>query len=98
MTWDLDKRVRKKRRWGKVFEYTSYQRKVPYGDELKDLRSKIEQEVKKTRVITPQELAAKHDVRVSYIKTILNELAEKGEIKEFIGDAKLRTYVPVGNE
>jgi ribosomal protein S25 len=98
MSWDSEKKVRKKRRWGKVFEYTSYQRKVPYGEALEDLYSKIEQDVKKTRIITPQELAAKHDVRVSYVKTILGELEEKGVIKKFVGNAKFRTYVPMGKE
>ncbi|MFX1511835.1 MAG: hypothetical protein ACFFCQ_04550 [Promethearchaeota archaeon] len=98
MSWDFEKKVRKKRRWGKVFEYTSYQRKVPYGDELHDLRSKIEEEVKNVRIITPQALAVKHDVRVSYIKMILNELVEKGVIREYIGYAKLKTFVPVGKD
>jgi ribosomal protein S25 len=91
-----EKRTKKKRRWGKVFEYTSYERSLLVGDEYNALFKEIvtEYEKRKTIVVTPQELAAKHDIRVSVAKQILTDLEEKNQlIKKSFSNKRLTVYV-----
>ena len=77
-----EKRTKKKRRWGKVFEYTSYERSLLVGNEYDDLLKELaaEYEKRKTLVVTPQELAAKRDIRVSVAKQLLTDLEEKNKL------------------
>ncbi len=90
-----DKRVRKKRRWGKVFEYTSYERSLLVGDEydsmLKDLTAEYEK--RKSIVVTPQEIAARNDIRVSVAKRLLTDLEEKKILKKAFFNRRLCVYV-----
>ena len=90
-----DKKMRKKRRWGKIFEYSSYERSLVVGDDYKDLLKELEEEYSKRKsiVITAQEIAAKRDIRVSVAKRLLEDLEEKNIIKPTISNKRLRVYI-----
>ncbi|MFX1507958.1 MAG: hypothetical protein ACFFDC_17865 [Promethearchaeota archaeon] len=89
-----DKKVRKKRRWGKIFEYSSYERNLVVGDGYKELLKELEEEYskRKTIVITAQEVAAKRDIRVSVAKRLLEDLEEKDILKPTISNKRLKVY------
>ncbi|MCK4849387.1 MAG: hypothetical protein KAT16_10190 [Candidatus Heimdallarchaeota archaeon] len=91
-----EKRTKKKRRWGKVFEYTSYERSLLVGDEYNDLLKELvaDYEKRKSIVVTPQELAAKRDIRVSVAKQLLNDLEEKNKLlKKALTNKRVTVYV-----
>ena len=91
-----EKRTKKKRRWGKVFEYTSYERSLLVGDEYDSLLKELaaEYEKRKSIVVTPQELAAKRDIRVSVAKQLLTDLEEKKKLlKKSFQNKRLTVYV-----
>jgi len=92
-----EKRTKKKRRWGKVFEYTSYERSLLVGDEYNDLLKElvVDYEKRKSVVVTPQELAAKRDIRVSVAKQLLlNDLEEKNKLlKKALTNKRVTVYV-----
>ncbi|UCE12427.1 MAG: hypothetical protein JSV04_09540 [Candidatus Heimdallarchaeota archaeon] len=90
-----EKRVRKKRRWGKIFEYSSYERNYPVGDEYMGLLKELEEDYskRKTVVVTPQEIASKRDIRVSVAKQLLEDLEEKKVLKKAVSNRRLRVYV-----
>lgn len=91
-----EKRTKKKRRWGKVFEYTSYERSLLVGDEYNDLLKELVAEYgkRKSIVVTPQELAAKKDIRVSVAKQLLTDLEEKKNLlKKAFSNRRLTVYV-----
>jgi len=91
-----DKRTKKKRRWGKVFEYTSYERSLLVGDEYNALLKELIAEYgkRKSIVVTPQELAAKKDIRVSVAKQLLNDMEEKNQLlKKSFSNKRLTVYV-----
>jgi ribosomal protein S25 len=89
-----DRRVRKKRRWGKIFEYSSYERNLVVGDDYEELLKELEEEYSKRKsiVITAQEIAAKRDIRVSVAKRLLEDLEEKNIVKPTISNKRLRVY------
>lgn len=89
-----DKRTRKKRRWGRIFEYTSYERSLLVGDEYKELLKELEEDYskRKTVVVTPQEIAAKRDIRVSVAKQLLDDLEEKTILKKILSNRRLKIY------
>ncbi len=91
----IDKRTRKKRRWGKIFEYSSYERKLLVGDEYKELLKELEEDYSKRKnfVVTPQEIAAKQDIRVSVAKQLLDDLEEKKIVKLETSNRRLKVYV-----
>ena len=55
-----DKRVKKKRRWGKVFEYSSYERSLPVDKDYTQLLKELEDEYskKKTGVVVTAPIAS----------------------------------------
>jgi ribosomal protein S25 len=89
-----DRRVRKKRRWGKIFEYSSYERNLVVGDDYEELLKELEEEYSKRKsiVITAQEIATKRDIRVSVAKRLLEDLEEKNIVKPTISNKRLRVY------
>ena len=89
-----DKRVRKKRRWGKIFEYSSYERTLVVGEDYKKLLKELEEDYSKRKVIvvTPQEIAAKRDIRVSVAKQLLEDLEEKKILKKSLSNRRLKVY------
>ena len=90
-----DKKVRKKRRWGKIFEYTSYKRPLPVGEAYKELLDDLEKDYSKRKnlVITPQEIAAKRDIRVSVAKRLLADLEEKNILKKAVSNRRTLVYI-----
>jgi ribosomal protein S25 len=93
----IDKRTRKKRRWGRVFEYSSYERQLVVGEEYKELVKELSEEYtkRKTVVVTPQEIASKRDIRVSVAKRLLSELVEKQILKLSFSNRRLCVYEKV---
>ncbi len=93
----IDKRTRKKRRWGRVFEYSSYERQLLVGEEYKELVKELSEEYtkRKTVVVTPQEIASKRDIRVSVAKRVLSELVEKQILKLSFSNRRLCVYEKV---
>lgn len=93
----IEKRTRKKRRWGRVFEYSSYQRQLLVGEEYKELVKELSEEYtkRKTVVVTPQEIASKRDIRVSVAKRLLSELVEKQILKLSFSNRRLCVYEKV---
>ena len=89
-----DKKVRKKRRWGKIFEYSSYERNLIVGDEYEALFKELEDEYskKKSIVVTAQEIATKRDIRVSVAKQLLEDLEEKNILKPTIANKRFKVY------
>ena len=90
-----DKKVRKKRRWGKVFEYTSYQRPLLVSEAYKELLANLEEDYSKRKslIITPQEIAAKRDIRVSVAKQLLTDLEEKNIVKKTFSNKRTQIYI-----
>lgn len=90
-----DKRIRKKRRWGKIFEYSSYERSLIVGNDYKDALKELEEDYskRKTLVVTAQEIAAKRDIRVSVAKQLLEDLEEKNIVKKTVTNRRLKVYV-----
>ncbi|MHA1974731.1 MAG: hypothetical protein ACTSW1_17170 [Candidatus Hodarchaeales archaeon] len=90
-----DKRVRKKRRWGKVFEYTSYERSLLVGNEYSEMLKELEADFtkRKSLLTTPQELAVKRDIRVSTAKRLLEDLVEKNLLKKVHQNRRVRVYI-----
>jgi ribosomal protein S25 len=86
--------VRKKRRWGKVFEYTSYERSLLVGEEYNKVLEELIAEYgkRKNAVVTPQEIAARHDIRVSVAKQLLAELEEKNILKKSFSNRRIKVY------
>ena len=96
MSIDFERKSRKKRRWGRVIEYSTYQRRLVYGSKYKEITAAVEKSLKKERaVITPQSVAQQHDIRVSVAKQILKELEEKGKAKLVDSCSRLRIYTSV---
>ncbi len=89
-----DRRVRKKRRWGKIFEYTSYERSLLVGDEYDEALKELSAEYKKRKsiVITAQEIAAKRDIRVSIAKRLLSDLEKENILKKEFSNKRITVY------
>ena len=89
-----DRRVRKKRRWGKIFEYTSYERSLLVGDEYDETLKELTEEYQKRKsiVITAQEIASKRDIRVSIAKRLLSDLEEKKILKKEFSNRRIAVY------
>ena len=90
-----DKRVRKKRRWGRVFEYSSYERQLLVGDQYTELLNELSEDYSKRKavVVTPQDIASKRDIRVSVAKRLLNDLEKKEILKKSFSNRRLQVYV-----
>ncbi|MDH5402182.1 MAG: hypothetical protein OEZ01_06065 [Candidatus Heimdallarchaeota archaeon] len=81
--------VRKKKKWGKVYEYTPVIRAAQLSEES---RKEIEKDLQKTSGITPQALAHKYGIKVSLAKKILNHFQQKGSISAAHKSAKIQVY------
>ncbi len=81
--------VKKKKKWGKIFEYTPTVRSSILTEELAE---EIEKDVKNSNAITPQSLANKHNIKVSLAKRILKKLEEKGDLKLVHSSGKNKLY------
>lgn len=71
------KTVKKKKKWGKVYEYTPLKREIVLTDEMK---GEIEKDLKNLRPTTPESFASKHNIKVSLAKQILNDQVDEGNL------------------
>lgn len=92
MSVEFERKSRKKRRWGRSLEYSSYERKYVFGDTYQELKNKVEKSFAKNKGFTIQEIASNHDIRVSVAKQILNELTEEGKVKFIDGTHRVKIY------
>ncbi|MHA2033126.1 MAG: hypothetical protein ACW99Q_27475 [Candidatus Kariarchaeaceae archaeon] len=81
--------VKKKKKWGKIFEYEPIVRTSVLTKELAD---EIGKEIAKANGLTPQSLAQKFRIKVSLAKEILSKMAEKGDIKLVHSNGKNQIY------
>ena len=84
-------KVRKKKKYGKVFEYEPIIRDAFISD---DLREKLEKEIPKMKVISPTEIALRYNIKISTAKDFLEELEQKGLIKLAVKNRRVRIYEP----
>jgi len=88
---DIYQGLVRKVRWGRTYEYKLILRATwPEPDTLQ----RILEEVLRSKVITPNYLAQKYNIKVSTAKRLLEALREKGLIKllEDASDASLKVY------
>ncbi|MHA2496135.1 MAG: hypothetical protein ACXAEL_02270 [Candidatus Hodarchaeales archaeon] len=96
VTYEFDRKTRKKRRWGRVYEYSSYERKIVINENAYDeLVETIADEMSKSKGMTAQEIADKHDIRVSVAKRILGTLEEDGKAQLLVSGQNIKVYGPV---
>jgi len=69
--------VKKKKRWGRVVEYNRIVRDYTISDEQLD---EIKKDCARSKIITPQAIAQRHNIRVSRAKEIISGLLEEGEL------------------
>jgi len=81
--------VKKKKKWGKVYEYSPQIRASVLTEELAE---EIQKDIKKATGITPQALATKHGIKVSLAKQILESMATKGELEMVHSNGKNKIY------
>ncbi len=70
--------VRKKKRWGKSYEYTPITRELTMDDETAEA---VKKDLKNLKAVTPESFANKHSLKVSVARAILREQVEEGKIK-----------------
>ncbi|MBW9141495.1 MAG: 30S ribosomal protein S25e [Candidatus Aramenus sp.] len=58
-----------------------------------EMIKKVQEEIKKEKIITPYELATKTNVTVSVAKRILKELSSQGIVKEQFKNRRTAIYV-----
>jgi ribosomal protein S25 len=92
MSVEFERKSRKKRRWGRVLEYSSYERKYVFGNNYTELKDKVEKSVANNKGFTIQEVASNNDIRVSVAKQMLNELSSEGKIKLITGSHRVKIY------
>lgn len=89
---EFEKKSRKKRRWGRSLEYSSYEKKYIFGNVYTEMKTKIEKSVKNNKGFTIQEIASSNDIRVSVAKQILSELEKEGKINLISSSHRLKIY------
>ncbi|MEM3526066.1 MAG: eS25 family ribosomal protein [Candidatus Jordarchaeaceae archaeon] len=68
-------------------------RKVVLDEELK---SAMEEEIPKMKIVTPSTISAKYKIRVSTAKEIIRELENKGKLRLVEENRRLKVYATVG--
>lgn len=95
MAVEFERKSRKKRRWGRVIEYTSYERKYLFGKTYNEELEKVKKGLGKYKTgVTPQELAAANDIRVSVARQILNDLEGEGLVTLALKSKRVKLFVP----
>lgn len=85
-------KVRKKRKWGKSFEYTSHSRQLNLDSGSQET---VENEIVKMRAITPSMIASRYDIRVSTANQLLQDMSRRGKLRLTIDTRRLKVYEPV---
>ncbi len=81
--------VRKKKKFGLVLEFVPVVRDLYPSDEV---IAQLQGEIKRAKGITPQYLADKYNVRVSYIKKMLREAENDGIIECIASNRRTKVY------
>jgi len=68
------------------------EKKVRAPDVTPELLEEIKKYVQRAKVVTPQSLAIKYDVRVSVAKRLLRQFERDGLVVYVDGNSKLRIY------
>jgi len=81
-----------KRKYGRIKQINIVERDafIPQS-----LEKEIREFVLKRKSVTPTEIAAKFDVRVSTVKLLLKQYEEEGIIKLYDPKLKIKVYIPV---
>ncbi|MHA2362761.1 MAG: hypothetical protein ACXAC7_02300 [Candidatus Hodarchaeales archaeon] len=96
MAVEFERKTRKKRRWGRIIEYTSFQRRYLYGEGYKEELDRLRQGLGRYKTgVTPQELAISSDYRVSVAKQLLYDLEKEGLVECRVKSRRVRLYVPI---
>lgn len=94
MAVEFERKTRKKRRWGRIIEYGSYERRFLFGEGYREEFEKVKKSVGKYKNgVTPQDLAASNDIRVSVAKSILHDLEQEGLLELVLKSRRVRFYV-----
>jgi ribosomal protein S25 len=80
------------KKYGKVATVELKQRD-PYIPRL--VETQIREGISKMRAITPNELAARYDIRVSAIKKLLLTLEDEGKLVRISSSSRLKVFNPV---
>ncbi|OLS22742.1 MAG: hypothetical protein HeimC2_28900 [Candidatus Heimdallarchaeota archaeon LC_2] len=89
MSVDRRTTVKKKKRWGKIYEYTPLVRASVLDEELV---KEIEGELNKPGTFTPQSIAKKFDIKVSLAKKILAHYVEQDKLTKVHSKSKYQIY------
>lgn len=84
--------VRKKKKFGLVFEFTPIIRDLTPDE---DTKKKIEGEISRAKGITPAYLADKYNIRVSAAKAILKEAETNNVVKRISKSKRTSVYSAV---
>ncbi len=99
MAVEFERKSRKKRRWGRVIEYTSYERKFLFGASYNEEYDKVKKNLGKYKSgVTPQELAAASDVRVSVARQILHDLEQEGLVALGLKSKRVKFFIPISKK
>ena len=92
MSVEFERKTRKKRRWGRSLEYSSYERRYVFGDTYTELKNKIEKSVVNQKAFTIQEIASANDIRVSVAKQMLTELETEGKVQSVSRSHRVKIF------
>ncbi len=81
--------VKKKKRWGKTYEYVPVVRSMTIDEEK---RADMEKELKNLKPTTPESFANKYGIKVSLARQILKKYAEEGKIKVLAKGSNTNLY------
>ncbi|MFX1534365.1 MAG: hypothetical protein ACFFDI_09100 [Promethearchaeota archaeon] len=96
MSFEIEKKTRKKRRWGRIYEYTSFERNLAVSDDFQKAYDIIKGIFdKKKRLVTAEKIAEETNLRVSSVKKVLKILLDEGAVKLAYEGKKLRVYQSV---
>ena len=99
MSVEFERKTRKKRRWGRTIEYGSYERRFLFGSGYTDELEKVKKSIGKYKSgVTPQELAAASDIRVSVAKQILQDLEAEGLVTLGLKSKRVKFFVPTSKK
>ncbi|MFX0091257.1 MAG: hypothetical protein ACFFBD_05790 [Candidatus Hodarchaeota archaeon] len=95
MSFEIERKSRRKRRWGRVYEYTSFERRLVVGDDFERAYNIIKDMFeKRNRLVTPEKIAEETNIRVSSAKKILKNLEKEGIIELALNEKHLKVYRP----
>ena len=93
MSFEIERKTRKKRRWGRVYEYTSFERRLVVDEDFQRAYDIVKGIFAKgKRLTTPEKIAEETNIRVSSVRKILRNLESEGVIKLAYSGKKLKVY------